>query len=345
MLRRASLAQHYRVVLAVLVLTAWMPVIDPVAGAEEPEEEAQSPVTQEMNGFAMSGYRPDGTKRWDLTGTGARIEGPIVTISRPDGIGYNVSRPDDAQPAAGEEAGPRTAYLTASLAQIEQQTRRIRLEHDVTVHTSDGVWLSSPLLYWLPDREEVVTDQPVRIETDQMLLRGREAVAQVQLKEATLQRDVELVLHPDRSASSASVWPSGKPAQSSARGADGSSRDHVIITCDGPLHFDYQRYIATFHDNVHIQDREGELYSDTLVAYLNRTTRGIRYAEAIGHVQVEQDGRVARSQKAVYEPGRGLITLLGEPWVTMDKGGEPAGPAPKPLDGGRPVPARPSVIY
>ena len=55
------------------------------------------------------------------------------------------------------------------------------------------------------------------------------------------------------------------------------------------------------------------VYSDKLVAYLNETTHTIRYAEALGHVRIQQQQNTALSQRAIYEPAVGKITLVGQP--------------------------------
>ena len=236
---------------------------------------------QRMSAFTLTGYKPDGHKRWTLNGESASADGAVVTILRPDGIGYDAAR---------------TAYLRAGAAQMNQINRHVRMEHDVTVHTSDGLWLTAPVLHWLPDQNQVSTDTPVRIETDHMLLRGRGLDGFAQLKRAVIAEDVEMVLNPT----------DHEP------GAAGPKQ--VVITCDGPLVFDYEHEIATFEQNVHVQDpTSGDLYSDKLIAYLDQKTRTIRYAEAIGRVRIHQDQNTALSERAIYQPAIGKVTLVGKP--------------------------------
>ena len=247
---------------------------------------------QRMSGFTLTGYEDSGAKRWELSGQGASIDGQIVTIHHPDAVGY--------QPG-------RTAYLTASAAQVRQPDRHVRLEHDVTIHTSDGLWFTAPVLHWIPDQDQVATDTPVRIETDHMLVRGRGARGETQLKHATIFSDIELVLNPSEHERE------GAGALSGSSGAPAGGRRQVTITCDGPLSFDYENNIATFERNVHVQDPNGDLYADTLIAYLQAATHTIRYAEAVGHVRIHQHQNTALSDRAVYEPAIGKITLAGKP--------------------------------
>ena len=245
---------------------------------------------QRMSEFTLTGYSQDGATRWTMNGQGAVLDGKIMTIRRPDATGY--------------EPG-RTAHLTASLAEMHQDTRHVRLEHDVTIHTSDGLWFTSSVLHWMPDQNRVATDQPVRIETDHMLLRGRGADGLTQLKQATILDDIELVLNPTDHA-----------------GPQAPAGGQVTITCDGPLVFDYEHHVATFEKHVHIRDPGSELYSDTLIAYLDEATRAIRYADAIGHVRIYENQNTAVSERAVYEPMVGTITLVGKPSLLIYPSGE-----------------------
>ncbi len=240
---------------------------------------------QRMSAFTLTGYEKDGKKRWELHGETASIDGDLVKIRHPDAKGYDPVR---------------TAYLTAEFAEVNQKSRHVRLEREVTVHTTDGFWLTSPVMHWMPDQNRFTTDDPVRIETDHMLLRGRGANGLTQLKHATILRDIELVLNP-----SDHELPVGGARQ-------------VTITCDGPLSFDYDKNIAIFEQQVHIKDPQGgDLYSDKLVAYLDRETRTIRYAEATGNVRIEQQENSAVSDRAIYEPAIGKITLVGKPSVIL----------------------------
>ena len=222
-----------------------------------------------MSSFQLTGYQGDGRRHWELEGTEGSIDGDIATVRQPNGVIYDPER---------------TTYVTASIGRHQQTTRRVRVEHEVTIHTSEGLWLYTPTLYWLTDQDKGQTDEPVRIETDHMLLRGRGANGFMQFKQMTILRDIELVLNP-----SDHELPVGGAAQ-------------VTITCDGPLSFDYEHHIATFEQNVHVKDPNGDLYSDKLIAYLNEVTHTIRYAEAIGRVRIHQNQNTALSERAVYEP-------------------------------------------
>ncbi len=269
-------------------------VSQPGTGGQDEQaasQTAEGSPAQHMDSFTMVGYNPDGTKRWDLKGLGASMEDQVVTVLHPDAIGY------DHTPVSGTPLS-RTAYLTASLAQVNQTTRQVRLEHEVTIHTSEGLWLTSPLMYWLPDREELLTDQPVRLEGKHLLLRGRGATGRTQLKMAVFLHDIELVLNPTTDE---------RPGEVS----------HVTITCDGPLAFDYERNIATFEQNVHIVDRQGEVFSDKLIAYLDQTSHTISYAEAIGRVRIVQGPNTATGERAIYEPAKNKVTLLGSPSLVV----------------------------
>jgi len=251
---------------------------DSTAATEDPNAD------QQLSAFTLTSHNADGAKRWELSGQGASVNGNIVTILHPDGVGYDQAR---------------TAYLRASAAQVNQTNRHVLLEHDVTIHTSDGLWLTSPVLHWIPDENLMATDNPVRIETDHMLVHGRGAKGFTQLKQAVLFHDIEMVLNPGDHEPGMTV---GK---------------HVTITCDGPLTFDYERNVATFEQNVHVQDPNGDIYSDKLIAYLDQASHTVRYAEAVGRVRIVQHQNTAHSERAIYEPAVGKITLVGKPSLVV----------------------------
>jgi len=287
-------SQNLSTVLVLLISGWWL--ITSLIGCARPARPAASASesTQQMSAFTLTGYELDGSKRWEMTGREASVDGNLVTIHWPDAIGYDLAR---------------VAYLTARVAEMDQTSRHVRMEHEVTIHTNDGWWLAAPVLHWIPHQNQVATETPVRIETDHMLLRGRGASALTQLKQAKLLEDVELVLNPG-----------DQDPQ-----AEGPA--HVTITCDGPLSFDYEHSVATFERNVHVTDRQGELFSDTLIAYLDSARHTIRYAEAIGRVRVHHSHDRATGERAVYEPTPGKITLIGKPRLLLfPSGGGPGVP-------------------
>lgn len=265
-------------------------LIDPhetgaVAAPQIESAEMTQPAEQEISGLTMTGYNDDGSKSWELVGEDATVENSIVKVRKPDAIGF------------GEDG--RTAFLTAEYAHINQGNRQVWLENAVTIHTNDGLWLTSPYMHWFPDKEMIATDRSVRLETDHMLLRGRGGKAQTELKHVSMLTDIEMVLNPTENDS------------------DGGPRQ-VFIVCDGPLEFDYENNIAVFHNNVHVTDINGEIFGDKLVAYMNTTSNTIKYAEITGNVRIVRDFNVAHSQRAVYEPDNGKITLVGRPTLTLN---------------------------
>ncbi|MDP3702818.1 MAG: LPS export ABC transporter periplasmic protein LptC, partial [Candidatus Omnitrophota bacterium] len=152
----------------------------PLSEKPAPTEQASTATTedpnadQQLSAFTLTSHSVEGTKRWELSGQGASMNGNIVSVLKPDGVGYDQTR---------------TSYLKASAAQVNQTNHHVRLEHDVTIHTSDGLWLTTPVMYWIPDLDQMATDNPVRIETDHMLIRGRGATGFAGLKQAVLLED------------------------------------------------------------------------------------------------------------------------------------------------------------
>jgi lipopolysaccharide export system protein LptA len=133
-----------------------------------------------------------------------------------------------------------------------------------------------------------------------MSITGRGARGYTELKQATVVEDVTMVLSP--------------------MGRGGGKSQPVTITCDGPLQLDYEKHVAVFTRNVHVQDPEGDLYGDKLVAYLDPVAGDVRYAQATGHVRISKDANAAVSERAVYDPRTGKITLVGSPSLLLQRG-------------------------
>lgn len=278
------------VVLALTVLTGCGKSSGPTGTAAQEIDGAKrtaAGVERSMDVFALAGYNADGTKSWDLTGTTASISGDILTVMEPNGIGYD---------------GEFTSYLTASSAQVNQINKHVRLEHDVKIHTSEGLWLMAPILHWIPDDNLMATSTAVRIETDHMLVRGYGFEGLAQLRYAKVIDDITVILNPSEE---------DKPG----------GPNHVKITCDGPLSFDYNRNIVTFEENVHVIDPKGDIFSDKLVVFMNEESHTIRYAEAIGNVRIVQGSNIARGNRAIYEPSNGKVTLIGQPSLLVNSDG------------------------
>ena len=95
--------------------------------------------------------------------------------------------------------------------------------------------------------------------------------------------------------------------------------DTTIITSDGGLNLDYAKHIAIFKKNVTVRDHRGTLKAQEMRVQFEPESSKIRNIEAMGDVQVVQEGRVAESQKALIKSALGVIELTGDPKIKQGK--------------------------
>ncbi len=93
----------------------------------------------------------------------------------------------------------------------------------------------------------------------------------------------------------------------------------TVITCDGSLDVDFEKNIAIFNDNVVVEDQKGNVYSDLMKVFFLGEDREISLIEAYGSVVIDIEGKVAKSDKAVYDLKEGLLVLTGNPRITENR--------------------------
>lgn len=144
------------------------------------EEEVQDQtIGQKILSFNLEGYRDNGEKKWELSGTCADILSNVIKLD------YITAK------AYGEET---SLTLKAKRGVYDKITKDITLEKNVIGKTSDGTRLVTDRLYWHDKTECVTTDAPVRIERENLVSVGRGAVGSPALKQVELKKDVVVEL-------------------------------------------------------------------------------------------------------------------------------------------------------
>lgn len=100
--------------------------------------------------------------------------------------------------------------------------------------------------------------------------------------------------------------------------------DAIVITAEDEAQFDSAKRIAVFIGKVAVDDKQFYLTCDKLTVFLKGgEAGGMERAEAEGNVNILQKKEGAedaelsrgRAQRAVYEPDKGIVTLIGAPEV------------------------------
>ncbi|TRZ96490.1 LPS export ABC transporter periplasmic protein LptC [bacterium] len=250
---------------------------------------------QQINDFSLAGYAEKGKKSWDLSGKSADIFTEVVKLQ--DVVGNLYGEKEDIK-------------LTANRGDFNKNNGRVRLEEQVVITTSSGAKLTTDSLDWDRKNQLVSTKELVNISKENMVTTAQGAIGQPDLNKVVLQKDVKVDINPD----------------SQSKQAKGI-KNKVTITCDGPLEIDYQNNVATFKNNVKVDNLESLIFSDVMDVYFVRSGKGDHLPEAEaralganiekiiarGNVKIMRGSNVSYSEEAVYSALDKKIILRGQP--------------------------------
>ncbi|MDP8234481.1 MAG: LPS export ABC transporter periplasmic protein LptC [Candidatus Saelkia tenebricola] len=174
--------------------------------------------------------------------------------------------------------------IEADKGYINKSSRNVSLKENVVLKDSKGAVLYTEMLNWDQEKDIVWTDVFLKLVKDENEIVGTGAKIDTQFRKAVIQKDVQLKLIPQ-----------------------------TIITSSGPLEVDYIENVAVFKEDVHIVDRRGELFCDTLIVYFDAEEKSIIKAHAKGNVSLRRGQSWTYSKEAIYDVKEGKVSLLGRP--------------------------------
>ncbi|MBL7069563.1 MAG: LPS export ABC transporter periplasmic protein LptC [Candidatus Omnitrophica bacterium] len=255
-----------------------------------PEEMAQK-LGQKILAFDLVNYAEDGSKKWQLKGGSADILAEIVNLTN-----IYIETYDTPE-----------VTLTAFKGTYDRGNKVITLFDDVEVITSDGAVLITNRLKWDSKNDTITTDEPVRILRNDLIASGKGARALPQMKRIIINKDVKVRII-RRILKDIDI---GKDDRKDGR----ESPVKAIITCKGPLEIDYEKNIALFKNDVLVDDKERQIYSDRMEAFLHPETKNIKRVVADGNVRVVRGADSTYSQRAIYTTEDQKIILVGKPEI------------------------------
>ena len=245
---------------------------------------AKENTAEEVQSFIISGFSEDGQTRWQVVGESADIFSETVDMRTIEATSHS------------KEA---SVVLTAEEGTFFKSSKDVELRKHVIANTDEGTTLTTDKLKWLAETETIVTDDYVHIKRGDFVITGKGAKAAPRVEKVQLDEDVKMIIYPT----------SGTKAH--------GSESITVITCDGPLETDYKNNISYFYKNVVIEDKEGKIFADKLVAYIDPEKKVIRKAEAFGNVKIVNKHNISYSEKAVYLANEGRVILAGKPKVVI----------------------------
>jgi len=274
--------------------------------AEETKPEAES--DQQISDFSLSGFADKGKKSWDLAGKTADIFDNVIKLKDVVGNMYGESE---------------NIKLTANKGDFDKAEGKVHLEDKVMITTSSGAKLTTESLDWDRKNQVVSTDQKVNIERENMIATALGAIGQPSLNKVNLVKDVQVEIESAKKA--------GEPAD--------SAKSKIIITCDGPLEVDYQNNVATFKNNVKVDNKDALIYSDIMFVYFAKPDKDAPQKEAPkkeaagaapslmgskieklvarGNVKIVKGENTSYSDEATYLSSDKKIILTGRPRLVL----------------------------
>ncbi len=137
------------------------------------------------------------------------------------------------------------------------------MKNNIVGKSSDGGELVTDYAQWNSKNEEITTDSYVIVKRENIICRGRGAVAKPKLNWVQFRKDIVVDIAPDSK-----------------------------IVCSGPFEIDHEKNTAVFNKNVKITDKENETFADKLTVYLDPDTNEVERVVTEGNVRIVKRGDI-----------------------------------------------------
>ena len=253
--------------------------------------EQQEDIMQKVQTFSISGFSENGKNKWQVEGESADILSATVNMRAIKARSY----------------GKKTnVTLTADEGTFFKNSKDIELRKNVIANTDEGTTLKTDKLKWLSEAEKIITDNYVHIQREDIDVSGKGAEAAPNMKKVQLNRDIKMTIYracveKDNFDNASKFW----------------TKHETTITCDGPLEVDYQNHFSIFNKNVIIEDKEGKIFADKVIAYIDPEQKKLYKAVAKGNVKIMRQQNTTFSDEAIYLAKEGRVILVGSPKVVI----------------------------
>ena len=253
------------------------------------QEMDSGPGEQKMENFSFCGFNQRGKKSWEVKGNSADIFTDIVKLTAVTADVY------------GDEENIK---IVGDKGAYDKSSGKMHLEDNVVITTSSGGKLTTNYLDWDKASQKVTTDDIVNIEKQNIRAVAKGLDGEPNLKKVFLKDNVKVEVEEGQKASPADPLFSAK--------------EPTVITCNGPLVINYEQEIATFNNNVKVDQKEqGVMYADKMDVYFDFKNKKILRIISSGNVKIVKDDNVSYSDEAIYSAQDKKMTLTGRPRLVI----------------------------
>lgn len=254
---------------------------------------------QKISDFSLAGFGEKGKKTWDLQAQSADIFTDNVKLKNIVGNLYT-------------EKG-QNIRIAGDRGDFDKRDGRVHLEENVVITTSNGAKLTTDSLVWDRKNQTVSTVDLVNIERQNLKALGWGAKGHPDLHKVTLDKHVRVDINSQEAESQIT-----------------KEQDKIVITCYGPLEIDYNKNVAIFKNNVKVDSKDAQIFSDRMEVYFIKSdsdkeeieesdkesgVMGTKIEKIIarGNVKIVRGENISYSEEAIYTALDRKIVLVGSP--------------------------------
>lgn len=247
---------------------------------------------QKMMDFSLAGYTQNGKKSWEVKGNSADIFSDIVRLTEVNADVY------------GEE---ENINLVGDKGAYDKTNGKMHLEDNVVITTASGGKLTTDSLDWDRASQKVTTEDIVNIQKQNIKTTAKGLEGEPNLRKVYLKEDVQVEIEEESGGQTLAQPNLEQP-----------NKQPTVITCQGPLEIDYAQQIATFNNNVKVnQQEQGDMFSDKMEVYFDFKQKKILRAKAMGNVKIVKGENISYSEEAIYSASDKKMTLTGSPRLVI----------------------------
>ncbi|HJW85153.1 MAG TPA: LPS export ABC transporter periplasmic protein LptC, partial [Candidatus Brocadiaceae bacterium] len=237
---------------------------------------------------------------------------------------YKIIAPEiEVMDSTDTENGTQTILITSDKGEMNNVSREGYLSDNVVVHFDVDTKLNTDYLRYLPNKNQVYTDNPVTILGNGTKIIGEGCEIDLINKKMWIKKDVVMEMGgmkndpffmPDKSPKQEAETSSEDtvPAEAAdAKEAKEAKTEKTVIRSSGQLVFEKQvdAQILTFNDQVVMKIGATTVFSDKLIIYIDPVTKQAKQSIAIGSVLASQEGKIAKGNMLTWDVNTQSATL------------------------------------
>lgn len=234
---------------------------------------------------------------------------------------YKIIAPEiEVMDSTDTENGTQTILITSDKGEMNNVSREGYLSDNVVVHFDVDTKLNTDYLRYLPNKNQVYTDNPVTILGNGTKIIGEGCEIDLINKKMWIKKDVVMEMGgmkndpffmPDKSPKQESETSSEDTVPAEAADAKEAKTEKTVIRSSGQLVFEKQvdAQILTFNDQVVMKIGATTVFSDKLIIYIDPATKQAKQSIAIGSVLASQEGKIAKGNMLTWDVNTQSATL------------------------------------